>query len=74
MERHDRRQPMTEEELRKLAEYLGPYISNSVADNVVKQFFLSVGKGAFKTFIALIAILCTAVVVYVKAKTGVDLK
>lgn len=74
MERHERRQPMTEEELKKLAEYLGPYIADSVADNVVRQFFLSVGKGAFKTLVALIAVLCTAVVVYVKAKTGVILE
>lgn len=70
----ERRAPMTEEELKKLAAYLGPYIADSVADNVVKQFFLSVGKGAFKTIIALFAIVCTALFVYVKTKTGVSLK
>lgn len=70
----ERRTLMTEEELKKLAEYLGPYIADSVADNVVKQFFLSVGKGTFKTIIALFAIICTALFVYVKAKTGVSLK
>ena len=70
----ERRALMTEEELKKLAAYLGPYIADSVADNVVKQFFLSVGKGAFKTIIALFAIVCTALFVYVKTKAGVSLK
>lgn len=70
----ERRAPMTEEELKKLAEYLGPYIADSVADNVVKQFFLSVGKGAFKTILALFAIICTALFVYVKTNAGVSLK
>lgn len=70
----ERRTPMTEEELKKLAEYLGPYIADSVADNVVKQFFLSVGKGAFKTLIAIVVIIGTALFAYVKAKTGIDLK